>query len=878
MEYVRRPDWLPVGGGNTEHGGYAKGIRPKEEEGTREGRGGEGNQGIGGRGVSIVLNLYHHLRTELKVQLEAFLSCVLLRLAQSKHGSSYQQQEVAMEAMVDLANLLSKSAFLVNGPLFAMHILALDGNEPPSLKASLDNEVYEAFWTMTCENYSDPNFWVPYVCKLKFFKRNLMVGADHFNRDPKKGLEFLQGMHLLPDKLDPKSVACFLRYTTGLDKNLVGDFLGNHDEFCVQVLPEFAWTFDFQYMNLDTALRLFLGTFRLPGESQKMQRSPHILINKDAALVLSYSLIMLNTDQHNAQVKKKMTEEDFIRNNRKINGGKDLPCEFLELLTYDMFTILSGLTIAAMLVIFYQVEREDVLQTCIDGFLFVAKIAACYHLDVVLDDLVVSLCKFTTLLTPLSIEEAIVSFGDNSKARMATTTVFTIANRYGDYIHSGCKNILDCVLSLYNLGLLPASMASDAEYETEPPSDLDRAKPATTLSASHMLSLAPSRKSSGLMGRFSQLLSFDMEEPRSQPTEKQLVAQQHTRETIQKCHIDSIFTESKFLQAESLLQLVKALILDVGRLYKVTGSIEDEDTAVFSLELLITITLNNRDKIMLLWQGVYEHIFDIVQSTILSCPLVEKVVFGLLKICQRLLPYKENLTDELLKSLQLVLKLNARVADAYCEHIMQEVMRLVKANATHIRSHLGWRTIISLLSITARHPEAFEVGFEVGEIDQYVSALDLMPGSVLCLASMKVNEDTGEMWLRLRSLTVVDGIHLPNTLWLQCFDQVIFVLLDDLLEIVLGKSPKDYRHMEGTLVLAMKLMSKVFLHLVLDLGRLPSFCKLWLGVLNRMEKYMNMKFRGRCSEKIHELIPELLKNTLLVMKTTRLLTPSDAIC
>ncbi len=40
---------------------------------------------------------------------------------------------------------------------------------------------------------------------------------------------------------------------------------------------------------------------------------------------------------------------------------------------------------------------------------------------------------------------------------------------------------------------------------------------------------------------------------------------------------------------------------------------------------------------------------------------------------------------------------------------------------------------------------------------------------------------------------------------------------------------------------------------------------------------MNIKFRGRRSEKIHELIPELLKNTLFVMKTAGLLTPSDSI-
>jgi brefeldin A-resistance guanine nucleotide exchange factor 1 len=73
-------------------------------------------------------------------------------------------------------------------------------------------------------------------------------------------------------------------------------------------------------MNIDTALRTFLETFRLPGESQKIQRvleafaeryyeqSPQILVDKDAAFVLAYSLILLNTDQHNAQVKRKMTE------------------------------------------------------------------------------------------------------------------------------------------------------------------------------------------------------------------------------------------------------------------------------------------------------------------------------------------------------------------------------------------------------------------------------------------------------------------------------------------------------------------------------------------------------------------------------------------
>ncbi|KAK8553132.1 hypothetical protein V6N13_089347 [Hibiscus sabdariffa] len=996
---------------------------------------------------SIVINLYYHLRTELKVQLEAFISCVLLKLAQNKHGYSYQQQEVAMEALVDLcrhsmfvtemyanfdceitysdvfgdiAYMLSKSSFPVNGPLSAMHILALNGlvsmikgmaertgNElPVSEEALIDHEGYEAFWTLKCLNYSDPNSWIPFVRKMKNIKRKLTIGADHFNQDPREGLEFLQQMHLLPDKLDPESVASFFRYTNGLDKNLIGDFLGNHDEFCVQVLREFARTFDFHDMTLDSALRIFLGTFRLPGESQKIQRvleafaeryyeqSPHILFDKDAALLLSYSLIMLNTDQHNVQVRKKMTEEDFIRNNRLINGGKDLPREYLSELYHsifeneiqmipdkgdgfpmmvlsrwinvmhkskestpficcdsrshldrDMFAIMSGPTIAAISVVFDQVDQEDVLQTCMDGFLAIAKISAHYHFGDMLDDLVVSLCKLTTLLIPLSFEDAFVSFGDDPRARMATTTVFTLANNYGDYIHGGWRSILDCVLSLHRLGLLPPHLASDTAGETDSSSDQEWSKPATSsLSASWTAPATIPRLSSNLIGRFSQLLSFDVEEPMLQPTEEQLAAQQFLREIVQKCHINNIFMESKFLQSESLLQLVEALILAAGQFSKGSGLIEDEDSAVFCMELLIAITLNNRDRILIIWKNIYEHISDIVHQKVVPCALVEKAVFGLFKICQRLLPYKENLTNELLKSMHLMLKLNARVAEAYCEPITQEVMRLVQVNARHIRSHSGWHTIISLLYISARHPEASESGFEalsfimfdgkhllpsnyvlcvdaarefaesrVGEIDRSISSIELMAGSVACLlkwsheakntveleAAMKMSEGIGEMWLRLvqalkavcldqreevrnhailklqQSLGGVDAIHIPNNIWFQCFDQVVFTLMDDLLEIALGSSSKEYKKMEGTLVLASKLMSKAFLHSLQELSQQPYFCKIWLGVLDRMERCMKAKFQGKLSEKILESIPELLKNTLLVMKTTGTLMPSD---
>ncbi|RMZ52113.1 hypothetical protein APUTEX25_001307 [Auxenochlorella protothecoides] len=85
----------------------------------------------------------------------------------------------------------------------------------------------------------------------------------------------------------------------------------------------------------------FLDGFRLPGEAQKIDRlmekfaeryvlcNPDSFRSADVAYVLAYSVIMLNTDAHNPGVKVKMTRADFLRNNRGINDGGDLPEAFM---------------------------------------------------------------------------------------------------------------------------------------------------------------------------------------------------------------------------------------------------------------------------------------------------------------------------------------------------------------------------------------------------------------------------------------------------------------------------------------------------------------------------------------------------------------------
>ncbi|TFY56254.1 hypothetical protein EVG20_g9000 [Dentipellis fragilis] len=182
----------------------------------------------------------------------------------------------------------------------------------------------------------DPNRFV----SAKQKKTTLLEGIKKFNYKPKRGIQFFLETGLIPSK-DPQEIARFLLTTDGLSKAMIGEYLGEGDEENIAIMHAFVDLIDLKSMPFVQALRAFLQTFRLPGESQKIDRymlkfaeryiegNAQAFANADAAYVLSYSVIMLNTDAHNPQVKNRMTRADFIKNNRGINDGSDLPEELL---------------------------------------------------------------------------------------------------------------------------------------------------------------------------------------------------------------------------------------------------------------------------------------------------------------------------------------------------------------------------------------------------------------------------------------------------------------------------------------------------------------------------------------------------------------------
>ena len=97
-------------------------------------------------------------------------------------------------------------------------------------------------------------------------------------QDPKKGIEFLIAHSLI--KETPEDIAAFLYKGEGLNKTMIGDYLGERSDFNEAVLKAFVELHDFTDLILVQALRQFLWSFRLPGEAQKV-RGTHCICNSD---------------------------------------------------------------------------------------------------------------------------------------------------------------------------------------------------------------------------------------------------------------------------------------------------------------------------------------------------------------------------------------------------------------------------------------------------------------------------------------------------------------------------------------------------------------------------------------------------------------------
>ena len=355
-------------------------------------------------------------------------------------------------------------------------------------------------------------------------KKIIIQGTSKFNENPKAGIAYLTA-HGIINGNDAKEVATFLKGTTRISKKQFGEFISKKGNEAI--LEALMSLFDFNNKRVDEALRELLEAFRLPGESALIERivtifaekfcastTPEGISDKDAVYVLTYAVIMLNTDQHNPNVKgsKRMQEEDFARNLRGVNAGKDFPAEYLhdifesiksneiilpdehdnkhafdyawkELLLKtesagdlvicdtniydaDMFAATWRPVIATLSYVFMSASDDAVFDRVIAGFDQCVRIAAKYGLTEVVDQAVYCLSHITSLATEapsntslnteiqvgndsVMVSELAVKFGRDIKAQLATVVLFRVVAGSGPVIANSWKHV-----GCFRLGLL----------------------------------------------------------------------------------------------------------------------------------------------------------------------------------------------------------------------------------------------------------------------------------------------------------------------------------------------------------------------------------------------------------------------------------------
>ncbi|CAZ85055.1 unnamed protein product [Tuber melanosporum] len=485
------------------------------------------------------------------------------------------------------------------------------------------------------EGYPDPGK----LQKQRARKQIIINGANKFNEDPKKGIQYLVAENIIDRADNPDSIARFLKGTSRINKKLLGEYLSKKSN--MNILTVFMEMFDFSGKRVDEALRDMLETFRLPGESALIERivtvfsekycsgvKPDDVEDKDAVFVLSYAIIMLNTDQHNPNLKSqaRMKYEDFARNLRGVNGGKNFEPAYLQAIfdtiknneiilpeehdnkhafdyawrelllktmsagdlvicdtniyDADMFAATWKPIIATLSYVFLSATDDAVFSRVIAGFDQCARVAAKYGLTEALDHIVRCLSTISTLSTEtppstalnteiqvnnnsVMVSELAVKFGRDFKAQLATVVLFRVVTSNEIVLSEGWKQIVRIWLNLFVNSLIPP-------FFSQSESGLDISSiPLQTPSV--VIERSQTSKEAGLFSALSSYLSSYASDEPPEPSDEELDSTLCTVDCINACYLGDIFVNIMQLDATNLGSLVTALLSQLPNLD------EDED-------------------------------------------------------------------------------------------------------------------------------------------------------------------------------------------------------------------------------------------------------------------------------------------------------------
>jgi brefeldin A-resistance guanine nucleotide exchange factor 1 len=146
---------------------------------------------------------------------------------------------------------------------------------------------------------------------------------------------------------------------------------------------------------------------------------------------------------------------------------------------------------------------------------------------------------------------------------------------------------------------------------------------------------------------------------------------------------------SRLPQVDSLRSLVTALV---------SASASDEGAAVFLLEQLLDVTVQNRDRVGCIWPVVQAQLDGLLTSAARDNQphLLERATVGMLRLAVRLLR-GEEFARTVLAPLAPLAQLTSAATPPLARQIAYGLAELLETGAANIHSTEDWRVVFSLL-------------------------------------------------------------------------------------------------------------------------------------------------------------------------------------
>lgn len=634
---------------------------------------------------------------------------------------------------------------------------------------------------------------------LKQQKEIMETGLDVFQKKPLKGIAYLQEQGMLGRSAD--DIAEFFHMEERLDKTAVGDFLGENEKLNKEVMYAYVDQLDFVEMPIVAALRKFLDGFRLPGESQKIDRlmekfaarycecnnNTELFASADTAYVLAFSIIMLTTDLHSPQVKQgsKMTKEQYIRMNRGINDSKDLPEEYLSAI-YDEIagneikmkpgswhnkpnTQAKDITSNKQRRLLYNMEMETMAQTAKVLMESVSHVRSNFtsatHLEHVRPMFKLAwtpfLAAFSVGLQDCDDQDIAALCLDGIRCAIRIACIFHTELERDAYVQALARfTLLTCAtpiteMKLKNIDTIKTLISvahTDGNYLGS--SWLEILRCISQLELAQLIGTGVKPKH---MSKDQQMVhpieAFDPEviaRGGLSGMDRQRLANFH--ETVGETSsqsvvvaVDRIFTGSVRLDGDAIVEFTKALCqVSIDELASTTHP------RMFSLQKIVEISYYNMGRIRLQWSRIWQHIGDHFNKV--GCSPMEDVAFfavdSLRQLSMKFIEKGEfanfRFQKDFLRPFEHIMKRNR--SPTIRDMVVRCVAQMVNSQAASIKS--GWKNIFSVFHLAASdHDEGIvELAFQTtGKIilsvfeKHFASIIDSFQDAVKCLSEFACN-------------------------------------------------------------------------------------------------------------------------------------------